>query len=328
LPEEPDPRFIRSLVRVLATAIVRSPYGTPLDLHLPLVLSVSAGTYCPFKCANCYSASSAEGDDQAALGSMSARMAEIIASDVPIVLITGGEPLAFAETRTWVRAAADVGKWVYVFTNASVESYLDLAVRYRENLEFVFSVWGAREKHNELRGAKSFERIERNLRLLNDRGRRGNLLIVMTTWDPALLEQAFDLAEQFDIDHLRVVRRIGVGRTESAKRLQLSSAMAQELRCWRGRIKRHVRTALIDIPELRAARGASMLKLLFGIAPFASCAAGAWTMHMDSRGRASSCFAQEKAANAALPGASMVDQWQGLKWARPHSSNGGHCHAE
>src|SRR5215510_10196562 len=56
LPVKLDPDLIKSILCIIGSGIVNTPYGRPIDLDLPLFVTLSVGTYCPFTCKNCYSA--------------------------------------------------------------------------------------------------------------------------------------------------------------------------------------------------------------------------------------------------------------------------------
>src|SRR5215510_14288877 len=62
LPEKMDPRVLQATIEVLSDALRRTPYGSPLELEYPLFISLSASSYCPFACTNCYSSSGVTGE--------------------------------------------------------------------------------------------------------------------------------------------------------------------------------------------------------------------------------------------------------------------------
>jgi hypothetical protein len=55
LPEELDPRVVHGTIELIADGLRRTPYGSPLELEYPLFITLSAQSYCPFACTNCYS---------------------------------------------------------------------------------------------------------------------------------------------------------------------------------------------------------------------------------------------------------------------------------
>ena len=93
--------------------------------------------------------------------------AKVAATKTPIVIISGGEPLVADGLKECLKLLLDSGKFLFVSTNALVEDYLDLAQEHKENLRFILPVWGDRKRHNARRGINSFERVERNLTLLD-----------------------------------------------------------------------------------------------------------------------------------------------------------------
>jgi MoaA/NifB/PqqE/SkfB family radical SAM enzyme len=328
MPRELDSRFVTNFASIVARALINTPYGRPLELDCPLVVTLSVTAFCPFSCTNCYSDSRNLLPDQRALDRTRLSIEKILLSQIPIVVITGGEPLSTPITRSCVAAAADAGKWVFVSTNASIENHLELIDRYSNNLVFVLPIWGRREQHNKLRGARSFERVERNLELLNSRGQRGHLFVVLSETDLGIFDEVDRLVRKFAIAHVRVVRKIGVGR-QSRSAIELDSVIVQALRSRLRSLKPFVEWIMVDIPELRDHRNKSALQSILGIPSYTSCAAGRWMMHLDSSGGAYSCFSVEgTGARSVASGLTISEQWQQVKGEVQYLSKGEMCIGE
>jgi len=324
-----DSVFIVHLVTAVARGMLNTPYGHPLDFDCPLIVTLSVTAYCPFKCINCYSHSGEWGKDSESGGILESAVNELASSQIPIVVITGGEPLATPLTRPTVEALAGAGKLVLLSTNASVEGHIDLIERYPLRFGFIFPIWGRRDRHNKLRGARSFERIEKNLELLNSRGKSGDVLVVLSEADMGVFDDLEQLVQRFRISRLRVTRKTNVGR-QGQSVLTPDSAFERDLRHRLRVLKPHVGTVLVDIPEFRRHPKKSILEMTLGIAPYASCAAGNWMMHLDSNGAAYSCFTFEPSGRTyqVAPGLTLSRQWQQLKSNRKHLSNSEVCIGE
>ena len=108
---------------------------------------------------------------------------KIAAAKTPFVILSGGEPLTAEGIEDCLSLLVDSGKFVFVSTNALVQPHLELARQNEGQLRFILPVWGNRVRHDALRGANSFKRVESNLAALNGVGVMANLLVVLSDDD-------------------------------------------------------------------------------------------------------------------------------------------------
>jgi MoaA/NifB/PqqE/SkfB family radical SAM enzyme len=316
LPDFMNATLLRDIVANLAHAIVNTDYGQPLRLQHPLIVTVAASDYCPFACINCYSNSGHSRDrDATAASDIFERLAE---SKTPFVMITGGEPLAAPGICDSLECLLSAQKVVHVFTNASTAKYLSIGERYPATLRFVFPVWGTRQRHNERRGERSFERLEENLQTLSAHNLPANLLLVIADNDLAVFESVAELCEKYQISTVRITRKVLAGRHDRSQvdfSPEFRIELKRRIRCLQGLVPGGIIT---DIPEFRRTRGyRSMLQKLLGIPSYGSCAAGNWMMHVDTNGMAYPCFTFEGSDTfTARPELSLEQQWLRMKELR------------
>jgi MoaA/NifB/PqqE/SkfB family radical SAM enzyme len=328
LPKEVDDRFLRNAVGIIGRAAIDTPYGHPLQFECPLIITLAVSDYCPFACTNCYSNSGRTSTSENAADGVHLIFEKVANSTTPFVLITGGEPLASQSTRPGVQALLDAGKWVQISTNASIASYIDIAERYPTTLNFVLPIWGRRERHNEIRGHQSFERVERNLGLLNKCGLRGQLLIVLADDDLGVFEDVSRLVQKFAVSLTRVIRKVKVGRRDEMGP-EMSPRFAYALKRQARRLRRYLPFVLVDIPELRSRRRGTLMQSVVGIPRYESCAAGNWMMHIDSSGAAFPCYTFEASGRSRVSSAlSIFDQWRRVQLDRRDLGNGDICVGE
>jgi MoaA/NifB/PqqE/SkfB family radical SAM enzyme len=328
MPEELDDRFLRNAFSLVARAVINTPYGQPLQLESPLIITLSVSDYCPFACTNCYSNSGQTSTNERPADGVQPIFEKVADSTTPFVLITGGEPLATQSTRPGVLALLDAGKRVLISTNASIATYLDIAERYPTTLTFVLPIWGTRKRHDELRGHRSFERVEQNLELLNRRGLRGHLMVVLADDSFSVFEDVLRLVQKLEVSIVRVVRKIRVGRRDDIA-IEVSSGFEQALRQRTRQLRRYVPHVLIDIPELRRRRPLKAIQSVLGIRDYGSCAAGRWMMHIDSRGAAFPCYTFEPSGRHHVPSTlSIFDQWRLIQLASSDLGSGNICIGE
>jgi MoaA/NifB/PqqE/SkfB family radical SAM enzyme len=315
---------VRSSIGTIARAIADTPYGQPLRFECPLIVTVAVSDYCPFACANCYSNA---GAGFRATEQEAASFEKLAVSKTPLVLLTGGEPMAAAATRPGVLRLLDAGKVVFVSTNASIEGYVDLAARH-PLLIFILPIWGNRKGHDEQRGPRSFERVTQNLQRLKRVGRRGWILVVLNGTDLSALDEVMRLAEMYQISLVRITRKVRVGR-EDGNSPEVTTAFVRAVREAAARLKRFVPNVVVDLPETRTERGWAFITSALGIPHYRSCAAGNWMMHVDPGGNAYPCYTFEGGTAARVPVmASVADQWRLVRARRSELSDGAVCVGE
>lgn len=327
LPFGVDGNILRDYALMFGEALLETPYGEPLHFSEPLIITVSVSDYCPFACSNCYSNSIRSSKDRSPFKNERI-FRDIAASRTPFIFITGGEPLAFRECYDRVQMLLERGKWVYLSTNASIGRHIELLARYPSSYHLVLPIWGRRERHNERRGAQSFERVERNLELLSANGAQGTLLVVLADNDLSVFDDVEELADRYRISGVRINRKVDVGRMDEA-RAEVSSEFADELASRVKRLKTKVGLVLNEVPELRASNARSAVPSYLGIGSYQGCAAGHWMMHIDDAGAAYPCFTFEThVAASAAAGQSVAEQWSLVRKHRRDLGDGDVCVGE
>jgi MoaA/NifB/PqqE/SkfB family radical SAM enzyme len=327
LADEVDERFLRDFFYIVARAMIDTPYGQPLQFEYPLLATVAVSNYCPFACSNCYSNSDQSPTNENSNEAIRLVFEKVANCMTPLVFITGGEPLAARSTRPGVQKLLEAGKWVFISTNASIATYLDIAERHSTALQFVLPIWGKRERHDELRGYRSFERVEHNLELLNKRGLRGQLLVVLADDELSVFEDVSRLVRRFAISLIRVIRKVRVGRRDDSGP-EISAGFVYALTRQVRLLRRHV-PVFIDIPELRRQPPGTLMQSIFGIPRYSSCAAGNWMMHIDGSGTAFPCYTFEPSGRCRVSSTmSIFDQWRYIQQNRANLSNSDICVGE
>jgi MoaA/NifB/PqqE/SkfB family radical SAM enzyme len=311
LPRYLDEVILRNIAEIVAHAIIDTNYGAPLRLECPLIVTLAVSDYCPFACTNCYSNSgnAYNADGPKGVSGEAEIFKKIALSKIPFVMITGGEPLAIPGIDQGLEALLNAGKLVHVSTNASIIKYLNIAERYPSNLAFVIPIWGTRQRHNERRGHRSFERLEANLGMLKARDLPVHLLVIISDDDLAVFDDVYELSRNFQISTIRINRKVRVGRQDDSN-IQVSSYFARGLAKQVRRLQKLVTSVLVDIPEFRGQRREPLILKLLGIPNYGSCSAGNWMMHVDNNGGAYPCFTFEGGEQFSVEARlSLKDQW-------------------
>lgn len=313
LLRESGNRAIVEAVRIIAEAIVSTPYGQALRFPAPLLITVGTSEFCPHACPNCYSSSGPLGAGRRTDAPV-AMFEQIARSRTPCVMISGGEPLAVSNIADLLAPLLEAGKFVYVATNASVGRLTDIITSHRDSLFFLLSIWGNSALHDKLRGPGSFIRLERNLERLNQLGSEGRLLVVLSNRGLSIFDTVEELAKKYRVASVLVTRKLRVGRT-AGDALEFEPDVMQSVSDRMQAIKRYVRQVYLDVPELRSQDGTkpSLLRGVFGIPASDACSAGNWMMHLDSEGVAYPCYTLEGNAEASASYSfSLPEQWAHL----------------
>jgi MoaA/NifB/PqqE/SkfB family radical SAM enzyme len=327
LVEPMDPRVLTGMIEIITDALCRTPYGRPLEFKYPLIISVSASSYCPFACSNCYSnagIASARGQTHSRLQIF----AKVAASKTPFVIVSGGEPLVAEGIEDCLKLLLDSGKFVYLSTNALVEKHLGLARQYDDRLRFVLPVWGNRERHNASRGANSFERVEQNMAVLNAAGLKPHVHVVLSDADFSVFKDVERLACSHAIEAITIGRRIDVGRIETTP-VEFSQNLWRQLEFWQKKLKRLVRLVVCDLPEMQGRKSSGPMQRMLGLPAGEGCSAGNWMMHIDDTGQGYPCFSfegqRDQSVAAELP---ITEQWKEIRELRARFPVGALCAAE
>jgi MoaA/NifB/PqqE/SkfB family radical SAM enzyme len=324
--EHMDPRVLTGMIELISDALRRTPYGRPLEFEYPLIISVSASSYCPFACSNCYSnagVARARGPRHNRLQTF----AKVAASKTPFVIVSGGEPLVAEGIEDCLKLLLDSGKFVLLSTNALVEKHLGLARQNNGRLCFVLPVWGDRKRHNARRGANSFERVERNLAALNAAGLKPHVLVVLSDTDFSVFEDVERLARSHVIEAVTISRRIDVGRVETAP-IEFSQDHWRQLEIWQKVLQRHVQLVVCDLPEMHGRKSSGRMQRMLGLPAHEGCSAGRM-MHIDDVGQGYPCFSfegqRDRSVASELP---LIEQWKEIRGLRGRFPVGALCVAE
>lgn len=324
LPEKLDPRVMNGMIGLISDGLSRTPYGFPIEFEHPLLITLSALSYCPFACTNCY----ANSDAKRAQGRTEDRLqlfAKVAAAKTPFVIVSGGEPLVADGIEESLKLLIDSGKFVWVSTNALVDKTVAFARRHEGSLRFVLPVWGNRERHDARRGKNSFERIERNLTMLGGAGLKADILVVLADVDFSVLGTVEELARAHCIDKVTVTRVIEAGRNEAGP-FELGADQLRQLKAAKRSLERHVRMVICDLPEMQENRGRGLMQRVLGLGTYDGCSAGNWMMHVDDHGRGHACFSFEgqtgERVSSDLP---IFEQWRAIRRSRAAFPTGALC---
>jgi MoaA/NifB/PqqE/SkfB family radical SAM enzyme len=315
LRDVPNEALVEAM-RVVAEAVISTPYGEPLKYPTPLLITIGASLFCPHACTNCYSRSGAVGDRaRDASGEIFERVA---ASRAPFVMISGGEPLSLPDINKRLKLLLDAGKFVYVATNSAITPITSEIADHPSRLFVFLSIWGTRDAHDKVRGKKSYERLERNLAQLNNLGSDGRLLLVLNDEDLAMFDGVEELVKRHRVRTIIVSRKFSVGRLDGAS-LKITPELTQRIEGRAAALSRYVKHVYLDIPELRVNQGlrSSHLRRLLGIPVSVECGAGNWMMHLDSEGMAFPCYTFEGRKDLGVdPNLQIAGQWALVRQVR------------
>lgn len=302
--------------RILAGGIADTPYKAELALPYPLIVSVSSSNECVFGCSFCYSSSTAAPVRHASLTrELSSRIA---ASPVPVVFITGGEPLHHPHLTEVLEPILARGKKMLIATNAPSAKAGKELLPYREQITFLLSQWGTNPRHDAIRGRGNLERTWTGAERLAELGHRVSLNYILSSDSAA---EDFDTVREIltgspHIHRVYLSRQLLVGRTLGTRRARIDDdELRQGVRALRSQF--HGRVIPV-IPELQPVEGMftpPVLVRLLGIATPKSCGAAAWTLHVDAHGDCYPCFAHE----GQVPVGSLRNEDLGSIWRRARS---------
>ncbi|MFY0691265.1 MAG: radical SAM protein [Paracoccaceae bacterium] len=201
----------------------KDPYTTAdgserasVSLSNPETLWFNTGTLCNIECENCYILSSPRNDALVYLTAdeVSEYLDQIESRAWPVreIAFTGGEPFMNADMVEMARRSLARGYDVLILTNAMrpmmrkrVRAGLsELIAAYGDKLTLRISVdhW-SREKHDEERGAGSFDTTLEGMAWLRDQGAR--LAVAgRSMWDESEAETRAGFAELFDAHNFKI----------------------------------------------------------------------------------------------------------------------------
>jgi hypothetical protein len=122
-----------------------------------------------------------------------------------------------------------------------------------------------------------------------------------------------------------VSRRIDVGRMDDT-RFALDQGHLDKLAQWRKRLLRHVRSVVLDLPEVPSKTGLGKLQGILGLPAQSGCSAGNWMMHIDDSGRGFPCFSFETyQEHASAKDLTIAEQWSAARALRARHPSGALC---
>jgi heme d1 biosynthesis radical SAM protein NirJ len=200
-----------------------TPAGPRRDLPGPVVVW-NLIRRCNLSCLHCYSISS----DKDFPGELSTRevfavMDDLEAFRVPVLILSGGEPLLREDILEIAHRAVQMGFATALSTNGTLidESRIDEIAEV--DFDYVgISVDGLRQTHDRFRGREgAFEASLRGIRLCRDRGLKVGLRFTMTRDNAAELPEILDLVEaegihKFYLSHLNYAGRGNRNRESDA----------------------------------------------------------------------------------------------------------------
>jgi len=209
-------QFIRQLIEPTPLVPARRPPGPVVIWNLI--------RRCNLTCKHCYSIS-ADRDFPGELGTAEvlAVMEDLKSFGVPVLILSGGEPLLRPDLFDISRRAKEMGFYVGLSSNGTLIDDGNIAQIAGLNYDYVgISIDGLRERHDRFRRrAGAYDASFRAIRLCRDHGLKVGLRFTMTMDNAAELPQMLALLRDEDIDkfylsHLNYAGRGNRNRRDDA----------------------------------------------------------------------------------------------------------------
>ncbi|MBL8887439.1 MAG: radical SAM protein [Phycisphaerales bacterium] len=310
-----------------------TPYGQTLRLPEPLLLSIAITNSCSKPCRHC---SASLVPDHRALHVnpvTSTWWRRIIESDIPNVLLTGGEPLHNPSLRSLISTLIEAGKGVFVFTHGNASEVTPLAEEFGARVTFGLSLYGDDRTHDSLRGDGSFASLQETTAKVRQAGGRTLLNCVVSPGKPDGLAYLGSKNCRLRPHRVLISQTIGVGRAGRRDEAQKPERAYSE---WQRSIKANLRCPVVvgvngnDDASSRnriAKIAEAIVKHALGIKPFVGCSVGQWGMHVSASGSVHMCALGETLA----PVGSLTDSPLAIAWQKLQQigvSQGFGCHVE
>ncbi len=211
------------LSQYLKELVTPTPVGPRRDPPGPVVIW-NLIRRCNLKCKHCYSISG----DVDFPGELSTQQVFDVMDDlksfrVPVLILSGGEPLMRPDIFDISKRATDMGFYVGLSTNGSLIDETNIKQIANANYDYVgISLDGIGETHDKFRGMKgSFDASLRGARLCHEHGTKVGLRFTMTMDNYKELPDLLDLADQENVDkfylsHLNYAGRGNKNRGDDA----------------------------------------------------------------------------------------------------------------
>lgn len=302
-----------SRLQLVCDGIRRTPYGEPLRLRWPILLSIAITNECHSPCRNCYAALG-RGEDVKHLSLASPVWTEVCQSGIPTIGITGGEPVNNPHLPELLASIAPLDKAVFVFTRDCTDRIIALAKRFGKRVTYVFSIYGGPDEHDRSRGRGNFAATLDTARQVVSHGGRFAINAVVGDSDDGGLASLAVRGTGLQPTKVMVTRLVSVGRGSHVARVSLST---DDIR----RLAGAVRSALgcpveLHLPDLTGEQRRRSLSLglrAAGLRYWSGCSVGKWAMHIDADGRYHECAFAESLPPVGADGIPLQEAWQLLQ---------------
>ncbi len=317
---------VLTTLRLIGAAIAETPYGEPLRLPAPLILTVAVTDTCDQPCTYC-TASLRPSHRATHLRVDDPVWRDILHSNIPFLFLTGGEPFASPFLFDLLRSVFSKDKAVFVFTHATARSISPCAREFGMRLTFVLSLYGNEHEHDARRGAGSFASTIDAAKAISEAGGRFMLNCVADADTLGGLDALTNRDLGVRPCRIVVTRVIRAGR--GALRTQTLPAQISDLHHASLHAARALNVSVQwslpeEAAETRKLPFATQCALrLLGISMWKGCSAGNWAMHMASTGQPHMCaVAESYAKNASTQRKTLLHHWRTIQAERYDRSGG------
>jgi MoaA/NifB/PqqE/SkfB family radical SAM enzyme len=283
------------LAYLLANSIASTPPGQVIQFTLPVILTVAITTECPFGCTTCYSDSHFQRSDATYISP--AYIGLIAASRVPVIMLTGGEPLIHPNIVSICAELLRNGRKLILATNSYHAGLESVFRSHPHRVTALLSVWGNEETHDSIRGAGSLRSTRDRVTRYIKAGARCSLNLIIADRSASCLDEARRiLALNPDVHRIFVTRAIHVGRAVHSRAPLTGSEIASLQKKCAELSGEFDKPFLLTIPELQRHpddRRDSPLMRYFSLKLPMRCGTGFWTMHVATDGSCFGCFGLE-----------------------------------
>lgn len=312
--------------QLIARAIVATPYGEPLRLDTPLLISCSILNSCSQPCLRC-SASLVPPRHATLIMPRSDLWKQLCSLGCPQIALTGGEPLDHPSFDDLVSEIIEHDIAVFVFTHANPAQVARVARRFGRRVTSVFSLYGDLESHDRQRGPGSFDRTNEACARCSDAGGRYAINCVIGGAGLGALRYLASPKCSLRPAKVIVTRTIAAGRgrmlpareSDLPELQSLAREVSDRLHC---KVDDHTAAP----PDVLRNRKWPLAMRLAGVPAWTGCSVGQWGMHIDADGRGRECPFAETVCGPCGPDGNPREQWKAIQ--HKYSSRHGECHVE
>lgn len=286
-----------SILRLVSEAICFTPYGHSLRFRVPLILSIAVTNKCSHPCKHC-TAALASHNRVLHVNKHSCWWSKVLQSDVPNVMLTGGEPTVNPHLTDLVEDLVAVKKGVFVFSHAEAAVLAPIAREFKRRVTIVLALYGNEQSHDELRGPGSFARFHDSLEAIKKAGGRVAINCVVSEQDVSAAEYLATTKVNSRPDRVYLSKIIAVGRSAARSKQDtnvtdpaaLASAIRKNAKC---SVAISLQSSGSSTPPLFKYEAMSVLQRAMGITGFRGCSVGQWAMHISTHGTVHICAFSE-----------------------------------